>query len=221
MLSKNIKDPSFPAEGCIIWLHGLGADGSDMAGLAIQPQLAQLPFRHVFLDAPVRQVTLNAGIMMRAWYDIYGLKITDREDKEGISNSYGLILDVLKEQLAAGFMPQQIFLAGFSQGGAMALYTGLHADLPLAGIVALSSYLPLSAECDSLLPKESPIFMSGGVFDPIVLPDWTRHSETWLKEKGYTHINWHQYPREHTICLEEIQDLAQWFLSTIKGAATL
>lgn len=217
MLNINIRDPLVPAEGCVLWMHGLGADGSDMAGLATQPQLAQLPLRHIFLDAPMRTVTLNAGMMMRAWYDINSLKITDREDKTGILASQHLIEEVIKTQLDAGFSPERIFLAGFSQGGAMALYTAIHSNIPLAGIIALSAYLPIAIDCQPLLSKNVPIFMASGLFDPIILPDWSKQSQKWLEANGYQHVSWYSYPMEHTICLEEVQDLAQWFSLCLNG----
>lgn len=221
MLEISIKDPVQPAKACILWLHGLGADGSDMAGLAVQPELAQLPIRHVFLSAPKRSVTLNAGTVMRAWYDIYGLKISDREDKPGITASQELILQVLVNQLQAGFKMEQLFLAGFSQGGAMALYTALNSPSKLGGVITLSSYLPLSRVTEALMPKDTPIFIGSGLFDPIVLPDWTRQSELWLKAHQYEAISFHQYPMEHTICLEEVQDLAKWLATHINGVSAV
>lgn len=215
LLNTYIKDPQLPAQACIIWMHGLGADAKDMAGLADQLPLA-LPVRHVFIDAPVRPVTLNNHMQMRAWYDIVGMKLTDREDRDGLLRSEGMIRQIIENQLKDGFSSSQIFLAGFSQGGAMALFTGLRSPSPLAGIVSLSGYLPLSSECElGPVNKNIPVFIAGGRFDPIVLPDWTKQSFDWLQSRDYQHIVRHEYPMDHSICAEEIRDLATWLTSKI------
>ncbi|WP_115303978.1 alpha/beta hydrolase [Legionella beliardensis] len=199
-------------------MHGLGADGSDMASLAAMQPIANLALEHICLDAPVRAVTLNAGMHMRAWYDIVGLALTDREDREGILQSSNQIMDVINEQVRAGFAPENIVLAGFSQGGAMALYTALHCHLPLAGVIALSAYLPLALECKPVMAKDTPIFLGSGLYDPLVLPVWTAQSKDWLMANGFNNITWKQYPMEHAICPTEIQDIANWLASQIKGA---
>jgi len=212
-----INDPQLPAKGCVIWMHGLGADASDMQGLATQPPIAALPLRHVFLDAPVKSITLNGGMLMRAWYDITGMDLTNREDKVGISQSSKYINDVINTQLSAGFKANQIFLAGFSQGAAMALYTAVNNELPLAGIIFLSGYLPLSADCTAMLAKETPIFLASGKYDPVVLPAWTHLSQEWLTANGYNQITTRQYPMEHSICAEEIIDIATWLKPIVEG----
>lgn len=218
VLNSYFKDPQQAAKGCVIWMHGLGADASDMAGLAEVPAIASLPLRHVFVDAPVRPVTLNAGMSMRAWYDIRGVQLTDREDKAGIEASQLQILQVIDAQIQAGFQPEQIFLAGFSQGGAMALYTALHSEKILAGVIALSSYLPMAMHCQSVLARDVPFFLGSGQFDPLVLPEWSKQSMQWLQSQGYNNLAWHQYPMEHSICLEEINDIANWLSTQLKGA---
>lgn len=217
MLTSYLKDPATTAQGCIIWMHGLGADASDMAGLAEHPALSSLPLRHVFVDAPVRPVTLNAGMPMRAWYDIMGMKLTDREDKTGIQESEQHILDVLAAQLQSGFRAEQIVLAGFSQGGAMALYTALHSEHKLGGVIALSSYLPLAMQCQAILAQDTPVFIGGGQHDPVVLPEWTKLSEQWLIDKGYRNITWREYAMEHSICVQEIVDIAAWLTTHLTG----
>jgi phospholipase/carboxylesterase len=209
LLNVYVKEPDQQAQACVIWMHGLGADAKDMAGLAAQLPVTA-PIRHVFIDAPVRPVTLNNRMPMRAWYDIVGMKLTDREDREGIIASEAMIREVMDGQCAEGFDSNQIFLAGFSQGGAMALYTGLQLVKPLGGIIALSAYLPLASVCKLSLDNQTPIFAAGGLYDPIVLPDWTKDSVTLLKHKGYQQLTWHEYPMEHAICLEEVNDLARW-----------
>ncbi|MFC3908641.1 alpha/beta hydrolase [Legionella dresdenensis] len=213
----NKIDSRSPAQGCVIWMHGLGADASDMEGVAVYPQLAALPLRHVFLDAPVRPVTLNGGMAMRAWYDILGLKLADREDHAGITQSAAIIKKAIESQLADGFQSDQIFLAGFSQGGAMALYTALTLDKPLAGVLALSAYLPLAGDCSPVQAKNTPFFSASGVYDPVVLPDWTKKSEQWLESHGYSNITTRQYPMEHNICINEMNDIAEWLKTKIRG----
>lgn len=206
-----------PQKACIIWLHGLGADASDMAGLVSQLRIPAASFKHVFLDAPFRAVTINNGIRMRAWYDIVGDKLTDREDEQGIGEAQQQILTAVDEQIAAGFSAQQIFLAGFSQGGAMALYTALNQSKPLAGVVVLSGYLPLVKEVRASMPKDTPLFMACGRFDPIVLPQWTQATLNWVKNQGYHTIAWYEYSMQHTICHEEIADLSCWLLLQMEG----
>ncbi|KTD33546.1 phospholipase/carboxylesterase [Legionella nautarum] len=212
-----IKKPEQQADACVIWMHGLGADASDMASLAEQLIVDNVALRHVFLDAPIRPITLNNGLSMRAWYDISGMKLTDREDREGILQSEEFIRQVIDSQIAEGFTTKQIFLAGFSQGGAMALYTALHMANPLAGVIALSAYLPLAQQCKTDLPKETPIFVAGGQYDPIVLPVWTKQSAEWLTAAGYP-VSAHNYLMEHSVCAEEINDLSSWLRAQLKGA---
>ncbi|WP_165481201.1 alpha/beta hydrolase [Legionella spiritensis] len=205
-----MKESAQPAQACMIWMHGLGADAQDMAGLAAQPQFAHFPIRHVFLDAPVRSVTINGGMSMRAWYDILSLDIAVDEDKEGVLSAAKEIAAVIEEQKKTGFASQDIYLAGFSQGGAMALFTALHRHEPLAGVIALSAYLPLLNECRPTLPDTTPMFIANGRYDPIVQPAWTKECLQWLGSHGYNHVSRHEYPMEHTICLEEMDDLAHW-----------
>lgn len=212
-----MKEPLEKAQACVIWMHGLGADASDMMGLADQLTIQDVALRHVFLDAPARPVTLNGGMVMPAWYDIYGLELVNKEDKDGIEESESLIRKVIDAQFNYGFKHHQIFLAGFSQGGAMALHTALHMAGRLGGIIALSAYLPLAKHSKPQLDKNTPIFMGGGQFDPLVLPKWTQHSKDWLLDKGYMDVSFHQYPMEHSICFEEIKDLSLWLNKQVQG----
>lgn len=220
MLTTHIKDPQLSAGACVIWMHGLGADASDMAGLADQ-LTPSLPLRHVFIDAPVRPVTINAGMMMRAWYDILDLSFLGREDKEGILRTQTQLLEVIESQLSAGFNASQLVLAGFSQGGAMALYTALHSNLPLAGVISLSSYLPIASECKPVLAKHTPIFLGAGEFDPLVLPAWTQISADWLVAQGYAQTVLRHYPMEHAICREEMNDMTSWLSTHLKGVKSV
>lgn len=203
-----VSEPTKAADACVIWMHGLGADAQDMAGLAEQLQV-EVSLRHVFMDAPVRPVTLNQGMPMRAWYDILGMTLHDREDRPGILQSEALIREVITRQMADGVSSKQIYLAGFSQGGAMALFTGLQTPLSLGGIIALSAYLPLATECSFELPKSTPLFLAGGAFDPMVLPQWTKQTVNGLQARGFL-VDWHEYPIEHSISIEEVRDLGHW-----------
>lgn len=216
-MSEYIKEPAGKAEACVIWLHGLGADASDMQGLVNQFPGSPLALRHVFLDAPIRPVTLNNGIPMRAWYDITGLTLSAREDKSGISQSENLIRRVIEKQLQNGLTADKIFLAGFSQGGAMALYTALNLDSQLGGVLALSAYLPLSQDCQPHLNKTTAFFIAACKSDPVVLPAWTQHARDWVKNAGYTNLVWHEYPGGHSICIEEIRDINEWFTTCLRG----
>lgn len=213
-----MKEPNTQAQACIIWMHGLGADATDMMGLSEQLLLSEIDLRHVYIDAPQRPITLNNGMLMPAWYDILGMEFTDREDQQGIEASAHLIREVIDEQLKVGFSEQQIYLAGFSQGGAMALHTALNYHARLGGVIALSGYLPLANITKPLLDSKTPFFMGSGQFDPLVLPMWTQHSKTWLIAHGYEQIDFHSYPMEHSVCFEEMKDLSLWLVKQVRGA---
>ena len=213
-LSIHIKDPIQKAQGCVIWMHGLGSNAADMMGLADELHSSP-PLRHVFLDAPIRPVTLNNRMPMRAWYDILGMEFTDREDREGIFQSEMIIADVLNTQQAEGFSSDTIFLAGFSQGAAMALFTGLRITTRLAGVIALSGYLPLASEAQASPFHQMPVFVGSGDYDPMVLPAWTGMSVDHLRKQGFSDITWNRYPMEHSICPDEIRDLGQWITKAI------
>jgi phospholipase/carboxylesterase len=198
-------------------MHGLGADASDMMHLADQLLINDLALRHVFIDAPPRPVTLNGGMMMPAWYDIVGTGLMDRQDKQGIKQSELLIRNVLEAQIKEGFSHDQLFLAGFSQGGAMALHTALCTP-QLGGVIALSAYLPLAQEAETTLTKNTPIFFGCGQFDPLVLPRWTHQTRDWFTANGYESLSFHEYPMEHSICYEEIKDMSLWLSKHVQGA---
>lgn len=216
-MSNYIKKVTINAQASIVWMHGLGSNAEDMGGLAGQLVLPDLPVNHLFINAPSRPVTLNGGLLMPAWYDIIGLKATDREDKEGIEQSELLIRDAIQSQLDEGFQSSQIFLAGFSQGGAMALHTALHYTERLGGVIALSAYLPLARYTTPLLDKKTPFFLGSGQFDPVVLPAWTAESRDWLLLRGYENLAFHQYPIQHSVCYEEVRDLSLWLKAHIEG----
>ncbi|CAM2820700.1 alpha/beta hydrolase [Legionella worsleiensis] len=219
-MSVYINDPQNKAQACVIWMHGLGADASDMMGLAKELMVTDVALRHVFIDAPSRPVTLNGGMVMPAWYDITGTRLLDREDKDGIEQSEQLIRHVIESQHQEGFDYSQIYLAGFSQGGAMALHTSLHSEHALGGVIALSAYLPLAGENHPRLDKGTAFFIGYGQFDPLVLPAWSEQSRDWLLNRGYADVSCHQYPMEHSICYEEIKDLSLWLTKQVQGAVS-
>lgn len=208
MLKSHVQEPEQSAKACVIWLHGLGANAADLMGVS-QVFSTKAPIRHVFLDADVRPVTLNNKMPMQAWYDIFGLASDSTEDRAGILQSEQQIRAEIAKQQDQGFSPEQIYVFGFSQGGAMALFVGLRSVVPLGGLAVLSAYLPLRSECEPIYVPSTPIFMASGEFDMVVLPAWSKQSYEWVA-KRMPHVLWKQYPMEHVISYDEIRDLAQW-----------
>jgi phospholipase/carboxylesterase len=195
----------------IIWLHGLGADGEDFVPVAEQMQLP-VPVRYIFPHAPMQPVTINGGYVMRAWYDIIATNIGAQQDEAGIRDSQTEIEKLIAHEMQRGIAAENIYLAGFSQGGAIALHTGLRHAERLGGIVALSTYLPLAqtlAAEASAANRDLPIFMAHGDEDPIVPYTLGKSSEQKLEELGYR-LNWHEYGMPHSVCMEEINDIASW-----------
>lgn len=215
MLKTYTKEPDRPAIACVIWMHGLGADAANMMGVADVFPDSATPIRHVFVDAPIRPVSLNNNMPMRAWYNLSGLTLQDRDDREGILQSEQEIETIIAEQLTQGFQPNQIYLAGFSQGGAMALFIGLRAQHALGGVIALSAYLPQQADCLVGGCLSLPIFMAMGTLDPIVIPAWTKLSYDFVLSRGFHQVCWKEYNIEHTICIQEIVDLSRWLEAQI------
>lgn len=207
-----IQPPGSPSAS-VIWLHGLGADGNDF--VPIVPELGlgdDHTVRFVFPNAPQRPVTINGGMRMPAWYDIVGVDIADKQDREGIQASAAQIEALVAREVESGIRPERIVLAGFSQGGAIALHTGLRHDARLAGIMALSTYLPLhdglAAEASDA-NRELPIFMAHGSEDPMVPITLGRGSRDHLITAGYS-VDWHEYPMAHQVCLPEIATIGRW-----------
>ena len=204
-------------DAAVLWLHGLGADGHDFEPLVPQLRLPpQLRVRFVFPHAPVRPVTLNMGMRMRAWYDILQLG-GGREDEAGIRESQALLEALIARERRRGVAAQRIVLAGFSQGGAVALHTGLRHAERLAGILALSTYLPLAG---SLAPEHSatnlgvPLFMAHGRFDDIIPIERARQSRVALESLGCK-VEWREYTMPHAVCGEEIADIAAWLRAVL------
>ena len=205
----------------IVWLHGLGADGNDFA--PIVPQLADRAgpaLRFVFPHAPVRPVTVNGGMRMRAWYDIQAFDLHARQDEAGMRASIAEVEALIERETARGVAAEHILLAGFSQGGAIALATALRHRQTLAGAIALSTYLPLQAHSAaerSAANAKLPVFMGHGSLDPIVPMALGLRSRDALTALGHG-VDWHGYVMAHQICPEEIADLRAWIGVRLRGA---
>lgn len=217
-LETIVIEPKSAATKSVIWLHGLGADGNDFVNIAAELHLPQnLNVRFIFPHAPVRPVTINNHMQMRAWFDIYSLSNLSQEDTAGILHSQALINDLIQQEIDNGISSEKIILAGFSQGGAMALFTGIRYPQKLGGILALSTYLPLL----NSLPKEAspinqgvPIMLVHGEHDEIVpvrLGEYTRNR---LEELSYK-IRWKNYSMGHQVCMEEIADIGRWLVERL------
>lgn len=206
-----VLDPSEDARRCVIWLHGLGADGHDFVPLAHQLWLRSAT-RFVFPHAPQRPVTVNGGISMRAWYDILGLDGTAAEDEAGIRASGTAVQALIDAEIERGIAPADVIVAGFSQGGAVALHTALRAPQRLGGVLALSTYLPLAGSLQveaSAANAGLGIFMAHGEGDPVISVRWARLSRDRLLAAGYR-VEWHPYAMGHEVCADEIGDLEAW-----------
>ncbi len=206
-------EPKRIADACIIWLHGLGADGHDFKDVVPSLGLAKdHAIRFVFPHAPTLPVTINGGMLMPAWYDIAALDFKATQDEKGIRHSEKSIRALIDKTLLQGIKSKRIILMGFSQGGALALHTALRFDQPLAGVGVLSAYLPihhLLSEERNIANSQLSIFMAHGLADPVVPYMMGQASYGWLKSAGYTPA-WHAYPMEHSVCYEELQDIGKW-----------
>jgi len=202
--------------GSVIWLHGLGADGHDFEPIVPELHLpADLPLRFVFPHAPVRPVTINGGMAMRAWYDIISLDAEGRADADGVHESTALLEALIAREVERGIDASRIVIAGFSMGGAVAINTALHTGYQLAGLMALSTYLPLPSEVDgSSGSRDLPVFMAHGTFDPMLPMQWGQLSAERLTGEGFS-VEWHDYPMAHAVCPEEIRDIRAWLLRVL------
>ena len=205
----------------IIWMHGLGADGNDFVPIVQELDLSKAPpIRFIFPHAPMQPVTINNGYVMRAWYDVsYGdLEGKSRQaDEQGVRASQAAIGKLIEREMDRGISSENMVLAGFSQGGAIALQTGLRYPRPLAGVMALSTYLPLAESfADEAAPAnaKTPIFMAHGTQDPVVPHAMGSKSKELLGTMGYR-VEWHEYPMQHSVCLEEIRDISVWLKKTL------
>jgi phospholipase/carboxylesterase len=205
-------------DAAIIWLHGLGADGNDF--VPVVPELTRgtgRAWRFVFPHAEVRPVTLNGGMPMRAWYDIRSLDRTAAEDEQGFRAADAAVRDLIARQVSLGIPAGRIVLAGFSQGGAVALYTAPRLSDRLAGVLALSTYLPLAARLTGERQganDATPIFIAHGLADPVLPVAMGRESRDALRGAGYT-VEWHQYPMAHAVCADELADIRSYLLRVL------
>lgn len=203
----------------VIWLHGLGADGNDFASIVPELDLRNCPaIRFVFPHAPSLPITINGGYVMPGWYDITGVDLVSRQDAAGIQNSERAIVALIENQIARGIPAAHIVLAGFSQGCAISLHTGLRYGKPLAGIVALSGYLPLADRfaAERTEPNaKTPIFMAHGTQDPVVVVARAEESRNALVALGHT-VEWHTYPMQHSVHPRELADISD-FLQRVLG----
>jgi len=211
-LIETVEIGPVEASHAVIWLHGLGADGHDFEPVVPELQLADIPVRFIFPHAPIQPVTINGGMHMRAWYDIRSPQLQQDEDESGIRRSQALLENLIAREGERGIPGQRIILAGFSQGGAIALQTGLRHAEPLGGILALSTYLPLVGSLEKERNEANytiPIMMAHGRFDPIVPLSLAEDSRYFLQQAGYQ-VEWSVYPMQHQVCMEEIQDISAW-----------
>ena len=209
-LETIIIETSQPIQQSVIWLHGLGADGHDFA--PIVPELNIPNTRFIFPHAPHQAITMNNGYEMRAWYDLYGLTLQTKQDEAGMRAMQQEIESLIEAEQAQGISADKIVLAGFSQGGAMAFFTGLRYPKRLAGILALSTYVSLKeklADEAHKANKDTPIFMAHGSFDSIITLDTCLISRRLLEDLDYQ-VEWHEYPMPHSVCSEEIEDIARF-----------
>lgn len=197
----------------ILWMHGLGADGNDFAPIIQQLELpTETAIRFIFPHAPEQAVSINGGLVMRAWYDIRNLNLNHQEDETGIHRSQRAITAMIERENQRGIPASRIVLAGFSQGGAMALQVGLRHPDKLAGIMALSGYLPLThtlAREAHPANSSTSIFMAHGSHDPIVPINLAKASRQQLMESQYQ-VEWHEYAMAHSVCAEELVDISKW-----------
>lgn len=208
------------AGASVIWLHGLGADGHDFEPIVPELRLPpELGVRFLFPHAPVRPVTLNAGMAMRAWYDIIALGGNAQQDEAGIRQSARQVAALMQREHDRGVPANRIVLAGFSQGGAIALHLGLRHPERLAGIMGLSTYLPLGDTVEAERHEanaSTPVFLAHGSMDPVVPMTMGERSRDGLQAMGYP-VEWHDYPMVHQVCMEEIEDISAWLQRVLAG----
>lgn len=199
----------------VIWLHGLGADGHDFEPVVPQFKNPDKAIQFIFPHAPIQPVTINGGMAMRSWYDIKMMDIGKMPDEAGIRESEQKVLALIEAQIKAGFKPEQIILAGFSQGGAIALHTATRTQHKLAGVVALSCYLPIAEKLtaeESAVNKDTPFFIGHGNYDPVVPFQLGQSSFETLKTAGYQ-VSWHEYPLQHGVSMDELEDIKRFILN--------
>lgn len=202
----------------VIWLHGLGADCNDFKDLPNMLNLpAGLPVRFILPNAPERPITLNGGMVMRGWYDLTGMEIVKQEDASGLAEASDIVESLVSREVERGVSRSRVVVGGFSQGGAVALHYGFRCNEPLAGIVGLSTYLPLSGTFADSVTKSAittPAFLAHGLFDPVLMLTLGESSRQVLEDNGCD-VSWHTYPMPHTVMPEEVRDLSAWLNSRV------
>lgn len=218
MLEKITIDPEGEHKATIIWLHGLGADGHDFEALVPELDLADaLGTRFIFPHAPERPISINNGLVMRGWYDIRSLQLDETEDILGVEASAGQLSGLIEQELAGGIDSKKIILAGFSQGGVVALQTGLSYHKPLGGVMALSTYVADPSHLAQRLSaanRQLPLLMAHGLYDDVVPLELALTSRNLLKSLNYP-VEWHDYPMAHSIHPEEVQVISHWIKSIL------
>ncbi len=207
-------------DGTVIWLHGLGADGHDFEPIVPELNLGDhANIRFVFPHAPLRPVTINGGMSMRAWYDVISLDRSGPQDEKGIRESAASLLQLIEREKERGVDPSRIVIAGFSQGGAIAMHTAMRFPDSLAGLMALSTWMPLASMIDDEVvnnaesqPRELPVLMVHGSFDPILPIAAGQHARGIMQQAGFT-VQWHEYPMAHAVCADEIAEIRQWLVN--------
>lgn len=221
-LESACVEPRAPADAAVVWMHGLGADGHDFEALVPELRLPASPaIRFVFPHAPVRPVTINGGARMRAWYDIAGFDRRAPQDEAGIRDSGAALATLVRRERERGIAADRIVIAGFSQGGAMALFVALRWPERLAGVMALSTYLPLGETLASEAHAAGaavPVLMAHGSFDPIVPQALGEAARDRLRGLGYD-VDWRSYPMPHSVCAQEVEDIREFLLRTLPPVA--
>lgn len=206
-LVSNQHENNLKVNASVIWLHGLGADGHDFEPIVQKLNMPNVRF--ILPHAPEMAVTRNSGYIMPAWYDLYGVTGSSKEDEDGIKNSQHYVNSLIQKELDRGIAAERIVIAGFSQGGAIALYTALRYPKKLGGVLALSTYLPVKAKLAveaNPANVATPIFMAHGVFDDVITLDMCKISLQTLQSNHYS-VSWHEYNMAHSVCMEEISDI--------------
>jgi phospholipase/carboxylesterase len=215
MLENIVLNQQATASATVIWMHGLGADGHDFEPVV---QILNLPYiRFILPHAPYCPVTLNNSYEMRAWYDIFGLQPDSPQDEAGIKAMQKMINTMIESEILKGIPANRILLAGFSQGGAMALHTATRFNQPLAGVLALSTYLPLKSKLSSEqnpVNQHMPIWMAHGRFDNVIALSTAQSSREVLEDAGYP-VEWHEYDMPHSVCEQEIDDIRNFLLRVL------
>lgn len=206
-LVSNEHENNLKVNASVIWLHGLGADGHDFEPIVQKLNMPNVRF--ILPHAPEMAVTRNSGYIMPAWYDLYGVTGSSKEDEDGIKNSQHYVNSLIQKELNRGIAAERIVIAGFSQGGAIALYSALRYPKKLGGVLALSTYLPVKAKLAveaNPANAATPIFMAHGVFDDVITLDMCKISLQMLQNNLYS-VSWHEYNMAHSVCMEEISDI--------------